>query len=57
MHAEARVAIQPSLDLWVFVRCVVVRNEVDLFGLGSEIISHAEEFLTIPDADDGRRTC
>lgn len=37
------MAVQPSLDLRVSVRGVVIGNQVNLFDRGSEIIDQAQE--------------
>ena len=44
MHVEARVPIQPTLDPGMFVSGVVIRNEVDFSGFGSEIVNHSQKF-------------
>ena len=57
VHVDARMSLQPALDFGVFVRSVVIGDEVKLLGVRIEFVQSPAGIAAIPDADAGRRTC
>ena len=57
MHSDARMSLQPALYFGVFVRRVVIRDEMNLFGFRIDFINHPQESEPFLMPVSIRRTC
>src|SRR5713226_5497587 len=44
VHMEAPMAGQPLVDLGMFVRGIVIRDQIDLLACRGDLVNHAQEF-------------